>query len=92
MFTVVAQYPPPNTIEMYYQTFSIDNYSMSSNFTTPMRIEDVGPSQQMVEENTSSLMYMQSYDNDMKPIVMVDLAGITDSIVMAVENYVDILP
>ncbi|RVW70399.1 hypothetical protein CK203_056694 [Vitis vinifera] len=43
---------------------------MSSNFTTPMRIEDVGPSQQMVEENTSSLMYMQSYDNDMKPIVM----------------------
>ena len=37
-------------------------------------------------------MYMQSYDNDMEPIVRVDLAGITDSTVMTVENYVDILP
>ena len=46
----------------------------------------------MVEENTSSPMYMQSYNNDMKPIVRVDLAGVTNSIVMTVENYVDILP
>ncbi|KAL6325916.1 hypothetical protein AAG906_038407 [Vitis piasezkii] len=36
-------------------------------------------------------MYMQSYDNDMEPIIRVDLAGITDSIVMKIENYVDIL-
>ena len=57
-----------------------------------MHIESLGPSQQMVEENTSSPMYMQSYDNDIEPIVRVDLAGVTDSIVMTVENYVDILP
>ncbi|RVX07534.1 hypothetical protein CK203_025276 [Vitis vinifera] len=37
-------------------------------------------------------MYMQSYDNDMEPIVRVDLVGVTDSIVMKIENYVDILP
>ena len=48
MFNVVAQSLPPNTIEMYYQTSSIDHHSMPSNFTTPMHIEDVGPSQQMV--------------------------------------------
>ncbi|RVW36674.1 hypothetical protein CK203_104653 [Vitis vinifera] len=65
---------------------------MSSSFTIPIHIEGVGPSQQMVEENTTSPMYMQSYDNDMEPIVMVDLAAVTDSIVMIVENYVDILP
>ena len=46
----------------------------------------------MVEENTFSPMYMQSYDNDMEPIVRVDLIGVTDSIIMIVENYVDILP
>ena len=92
MFNVVAQSLPPNTIEMYYQTSSIDHHSMPSNFTTPMHIEDVGPSQQMVEKNTSSPMYMQSYDNDMEPIVRVDLIWVTDSIVMTVENYVDILP
>ena len=57
-----------------------------------MHIESLGPSQQMVEENISSPMYMQSYDNDMEPIVRIDLAGITDSTVMTVENYVDILP
>ena len=45
----------------------------------------------MVEENTSSPMYMQSYDNDMEPIVKVDMAGVTKSIVMIVGNYVDIL-
>ena len=45
----------------------------------------------MVEENTYSLMYMQSYDNDMEPIVRVDLMGVTDLIVMIVENYFDIL-
>ena len=65
---------------------------MPSSFTTPMHIEGVGPSQQMVEENTSFPMYMQSYDNDMEPIVRVDLAGVIDSIVMKIENYVDILP
>ena len=46
----------------------------------------------MVEDNTFSPMYMQSYDNDMEPIVRVDLIWVTDSIVMTVENYVDILP
>ena len=45
----------------------------------------------MVKENTSSPMYMQSYDNDMEPIVRVDLIGVTNSIIMIVENYVDIL-
>ena len=34
---------------------------------------------------------MQSYDNDMKLKVRVDLAGVIDSIVMTIENYVDIL-
>ena len=92
MFNVVTQSPLLNTIEMYYQTFSIDHHSMPSSFTTLMHIEGVGPSQQMVEKNTSSPMYMQSYDNDMEPIVRVDLAGVTNSIVMTVENYVDILP
>ncbi|RVW63217.1 hypothetical protein CK203_058954 [Vitis vinifera] len=92
MFTVVAQFPPPNTIEMYCQTSSIDYHSMLSSFTTPMHIESLGPSQQMVEKNTSSPMYMQSYDNDMEPIVRVDMAGVTESIVMTVGNYVDILP
>ena len=37
-------------------------------------------------------MYMQSYDNDMEPTVRVDMAGVTESIVMTVGNYVDILP
>ena len=92
MFNVVTQSPPLNTIEMYCLTSSIDHHSMSSSFTIPIHIEGVGPSQQMVEENTTSPMYMQSYDNDMEPIVMVDLAAVTDSIVMIVENYVDILP
>ena len=92
MFNVVAQSSPLNTIEMYCQTSSIDHHSMPSSFTTPMHIEGVGPSQQMVEENTSSPMYMQSYDNDMEPIVRVDLARVTNSVVMIVENYVDILP
>ncbi|RVW89409.1 hypothetical protein CK203_046871 [Vitis vinifera] len=92
MFIVVVQSLPPNTIEMYCQTSSIDHHSMLSSFTIPMHIEGVGPSQQMVEENISSPMYMQSYDNDMEPIVRIDLAGITDSTVMTVENYVDILP
>nr|CAN69554.1 hypothetical protein VITISV_009019 [Vitis vinifera] len=92
MFNVVAQSSPLNTIEMYCQTSSIDHHSMPSSFTTPKHIEGVGPSQQMVEENTSSPMYMQSYDNDMEPIVRVDLARVTNSVVMIVENYVDILP
>ena len=92
MFTIVAQSPPPNSIVMYCQTSSIDYHSMPSSFTTPMHIESLGLSQQMVEENTSFPMYMQSYDNDMEPIVRVDLAGVIDSIVMKIENYVDILP
>ena len=92
MFTIIAQSPPPNTIEMYCQTSSIDYHPIPSSFTTPMHIESLGPSQQMVEENTSSPMYMQSYDNDMKPIVKVDMAGVTKSIVMTVGTYVDILP
>ena len=92
MFNVVAQSLPPNTIEMYYQTSSSDHHPMPSSFTTPMHIEDVGPSQQIVEENTSSPTYMQSYDNEIEPIVRVDLTWVTDSIVMIVENYVDILP
>ena len=91
IFTIIVQSPPPNTIEIYRQTFSIDHHSMPSSFTIPMHIEGVGPSQKMVEENTSSPMYMQSYDNDIEPIIRVDLAGVTDSIVMTVENYVDIL-
>ena len=91
MFHVVTQSPHPNIIEMYCQTSSIDHHSMPISFTTPMHIEGVGPSQQMVEENTSSPTYMQSYDNDMEPIVRVDLMGVTDLIVMIVENYFDIL-
>ena len=35
---------------------------------------------------------MQSCDNGMKPIVRVDLTRVSDSVVMIVENYVDILP
>ena len=35
---------------------------------------------------------MKSYDNDMELIVGVDLAGVINSIVMTIENYVDILP
>ena len=92
IFTIIVQSAPPNTIEIYRQTFSIDHHSMPSSFTTLMHIEGVGPSQQMVEKNTSSPMYMQSYDNDMEPIVRVDLVGVTNSIVMKIENYVDILP
>ena len=61
---------------------------MPSSFTIPMHIESLGPSQQMVEENTSSPMYMQSYDNDMEHIVRVDLTRVIDSIVM----NIDILP
>ena len=91
MFTIVAQSPPPNSIVMYCQTSSIDYHPMPSSFTTPMHIESLGPSQQMVKENTSSPMYMQSYDNDMEPIVRVDMAGVIESIVMTVGNYVDIL-
>ena len=37
-------------------------------------------------------MYKQSYDNDMESIVRVDLARVTNSIIMIVENYIDILP
>ena len=48
IFNVVAQSHLLNTIEMYYQTFSIDHHFMPSNFTTLMHIEGVGPSQQMV--------------------------------------------
>ncbi|RVW39287.1 hypothetical protein CK203_085105 [Vitis vinifera] len=92
MFTVVAQSPHPNTIEMYCQTSSIDYHPMPSSFTTPLHIESLGPSQHMVENNTSSPKYMQSYDNDMELIVRVDMAGVTESIVMTVGNYVDILP
>ena len=92
MFTVVAQSPPPNTIEMYCQTSSIDYHPVPSSFTTPLHIESLGPSQHMVENNTSSPKYMQSYDNDMEPTVRVDMAGVTESIVMTVGNYVDILP
>ena len=91
MFNVVTQSPPPNIIEMYCQISSIDHYSMLSIFTTSMHIEGVGLSQQMVEENTSSSIYMQSCDNDMKPIVRIDLARVSDSVIMIVENYVDIL-
>ena len=65
---------------------------MPSSFTTPMHIEGVGPSQQMVAKNTSSPTHMQSYDNSMEPIVRVDLARVTDSIVMTIENHVNILP
>ena len=64
---------------------------MPSSFTIPMHIEGVGPSQKMVEKNTSSPMYMQSYDNDMEPIVREYLVRVIDSIVMIVENYIDIL-
>ena len=91
IFTIIVQSAPPNTIEIYRQTFSIDHYSMLSIFTTSMHIEGVGLSQQMVEENTSSSIYMQSCDNDMKPIVRIDLARVSDSVIMIVENYVDIL-
>ena len=91
MFNVVAQSPFPNTIEMYYQNYSIDHHSMPSSFNTPMHIECVGPSQQMVEKNMFSPMYMESYDNDMEPTIRVDLARVTNSIVMTVKNYVDIL-
>ncbi|KAL6316625.1 hypothetical protein AAG906_019532 [Vitis piasezkii] len=65
MFTVVAQSPPPNTIEMYFQTSSINYHPMPSSFTIPMHIES---------------------------LVRVDMAGVIDSIVMKVGNYVDILP
>ncbi|KAL6326327.1 hypothetical protein AAG906_005521 [Vitis piasezkii] len=41
MFIVVAQSPPPNTIEMYCQTSSIDYHPMPSSFTTPMHIESL---------------------------------------------------
>ena len=81
-----------NTIEMYCQTSSIDYHSMPSSFTTPMHIESLGLSQQMVEENIFSPIYMQSYDNDVEPMVRIDLVGVINSIVMIVENYVDILP
>ncbi|RVW71050.1 hypothetical protein CK203_057850 [Vitis vinifera] len=65
MFTVVTQSPPPNTIEMYCQTSSIDYHPVPSSFTTPLHIES---------------------------LVRVDMAGITEPIVMTDENYVDILP
>ncbi|KAL6327248.1 hypothetical protein AAG906_016675 [Vitis piasezkii] len=65
MFTVVAQSPPPNTIEMYCQTSSTDYHPIPSSFTTPMHIES---------------------------LVRVDMAGVTESIVMTIRNYVDILP
>ena len=77
---------------MYCQTSSIDYHSMPSSFTTPMHIESLGLSQQMVEENIFSPIYMQSYDNDVEPMVRIDLVGVINSIVMIVENYVDILP
>ena len=48
IFTIIVQSAPPNTIEIYRQTFSIDHHSMPSSFTTLMHIEGVGPSQQMV--------------------------------------------
>ena len=73
---------------MYCQTFLIDHHPVPSSFTIPVHIESLGPSQQMVEENTSSPIYMQSYDNDMEHIVMVDLVRVIDSIVM----NIDILP
>ena len=57
-----------------------------------MHIESLGLSQQMVEENIFSPIYMQSYDNDVEPMVRIDLVGVINSIVMIVENYVDILP
>ena len=76
---------------MYCQTFLIDHHPVPSSFTIPVHIESLGPSQQMVEENTSSPIYMQSCDNDMKPIVRIDLARVSDSVIMIVENYVDIL-
>ena len=44
MFTIVAQSPPPNTIEMYCQTSSIDYHPMPSSFTNPIHIESLGPS------------------------------------------------
>ena len=37
-------------------------------------------------------MYQQSYDTVMESIVRVDLARVTNSIIMIVENYIDILP
>ena len=46
---------------------------MSSGFTTPVHIEAIGPSQQRVEENTSSLMGFQSYGYEMEPIMGVEL-------------------
>ena len=55
MFKFVAQSPPSNTIKMYYQTSSRDHDDMPSDFTTLVHIEVIGPSQQRVEENTSSL-------------------------------------
>ncbi|KAL6311718.1 hypothetical protein AAG906_024607 [Vitis piasezkii] len=66
MFTVVAQSPPPNTIEMYCQTSSIDYHPMPSSFTTPMHIESLGPSQQMLfdeDDGNEDIMDMEDNEN-----------------------------
>ena len=92
MFDVVAQSPPPNTIKMYCQTSSRDHDDMLSGFTAPVHIEAIGPSQQRVEENTSSPMSFQSYDNEIEPVMGVELAGMIEPIMMTTTNFVDILP
>ena len=92
MFNVAAQFPPSNTIEMYYQTSSRDHDYMPSGFTTLVHIEVIGPSQQRVEENTFSPLSFRSYDNEMEPVMGVELAGMTEPIMMTTTNFVDILP
>ena len=68
---------------------------MSSDFTTPMHIvhiEAISQSQQRVEENIYSLMSFQSYGNAMKPVMVVELVGMIEPIMITMTNFVDILP
>ena len=92
MLNVVTQSPPPNTIEIYCQTSSRDRGDIPSGFTTLVHIEAIDPSQQRVEEDTSSLMGFQSYDNEMELVIGVELIGMTEPIMMTSTIFAEILP
>ena len=68
---------------------------MPSDFATLMHIvhiEAIGPSQQRVKENIYSPMSFQSYGSEMEPVMVVELVGMTEPIMITTTNFVDILP
>lgn len=98
MFNAVTQSSPRSTIEMYLETSPRDHQSVSISYTRPMHVEVAGPSMQMKEENTSPLgsnsatspRIVHSYDDNVELKIGMNLKTVTNSVMMAAKNFVDI--